>query len=290
MDEEIKDPSSANDQTKTTSPQSSDEPTQSQADSKRFFDLALDMLCTATLDTGYFQLLNPMWERVTGYTNEELRAQPFLSFVHPDDIEGTLEAASLLNQGHKVISFTNRYRCKDGRYRWIEWLSNADTEQGLIYAAARDITDRKEHEDELRRQNELLMRQAETLRELATPLIPLANNVIIMPLIGHIDQERSRQIMEVLLEGVSRHQAEIVIIDITGVQMVDTLIANALIQTARATDLLGAQVILTGVQPQIAQTLVALDIDLSMLTTRSTLQEGIVYAIQSGAKIIPDDV
>jgi rsbT co-antagonist protein RsbR len=290
MDEAINDPSGSNDQAKTASPQNSDEPTQSQADSKRFFDLALDMLCTATLDTGYFQLLNPMWERVTGYTNEELRAQPFLSFVHPDDIEGTLEAAGLLSQGHKVISFTNRYRCKDGRYRWIEWLSNADTEQGLIYAAARDITDRKEHEDELRRQNDLLTRQAETLRELATPLIPLANNVIIMPLIGHIDQDRSRQIMEVLLEGVSLHQAEIVIIDITGVQIVDTMIANALIQTARATDLLGAQVILTGVQPQIAQTLVALDIDLSMLTTRSTLQEGIVYAIQSGAKIIPDDV
>jgi PAS domain S-box len=291
MDEEINNPSSDSDEPAVTPPQNSnDEPIQSQADATRFFDLALDMLCTATLDTGYFQLLNPMWERVTGYTKEELRAQPFLSFVHPDDVEGTIEAAKLLNQGHKVISFTNRYRCKDGRYRWIEWLSNADTEQGLIYAAARDITERKEHEDELRRQNELLMRQSETLRELATPLIPLADNVIIMPLIGHIDQERSRQIMEVLLEGVSNNQAEIVIIDITGVQMVDTLIANALIQTARATALLGAQVVLTGVQPQIAQTLVALDVDLSMIVTRSTLQEGIVYAIQSGAKIIPDDV
>lgn len=258
-------------------------------DQGRFFNIALDLLCTASLSTGHFVLLNPAWERVTGWTFEELRAQPFVSFVHPDDVQPTIQAASALGTGTDIISFTNRYRCKNGSYRWIEWLSTPDLEQGLIYAAARDITDRKETEDALRQQNELLMRQAETLRQIATPLIPLADNVIVMPLIGNIDTARSRQVMEVLLEGVSANQAEIVIIDITGVQVVDTQVANALLQTARAASLLGAQVILTGIQPQIAQTLVSLGVDLGSLITRSTLQEGIRFAADSGAQIVPQD-
>jgi len=255
-------------------------------DQGRFFNIALDLLCTASLTTGHFVLLNPMWEKVTGWTFDELRAQPFLTFVHPDDVQPTIEAASTLGTGKDIISFTNRYRCKDGSYRWIEWLSTTDLEQGLIYAAARDITERKEAEDALRQQNELLMQQTETLRQLATPLIPLAENVIVMPLIGNIDTPRARQIMEVLLEGVAANQAEIVIIDITGVQVVDTAVANALLQTARAASMLGAQVILTGIQPQIAQTLVSLGVDLGSLITRSTLQEGIRFATEEGTQIL----
>ena len=104
-----------------------------------------------------------------------------------------------------------------------------------------------------------------------------------MPLIGSIDSGRAQQIMETLLEGIASHKASIALLDITGVQIIDTQVAHALIQAAQAARLLGAQVVLTGIQPQIAQTLVHLAVDLSGIITRATLQAGIAYALQGGA-------
>ncbi len=121
--------------------------------------------------------------------------------------------------------------------------------------------------------------QHNALRELSTPLIPLTDGVVIMPLIGTIDSQRAQQVMETLLEGVARHQSRLVILDITGVSVVDTQVAQAFIQSAQAVRLLGAQVMLTGIQPQIAQTLVHLGVDLSGIQTRSSLQEGIAAAL-----------
>jgi rsbT co-antagonist protein RsbR len=100
-----------------------------------------------------------------------------------------------------------------------------------------------------------------------------------MPLIGTLDSGRAQQVMETLLEGVSTHQAELAILDITGVSMVDTQVAQALVRSAQAVRLLGAQVMLTGLQPQIAQTLVHLGVDLSDIVTRGSLQAGIIYAL-----------
>lgn len=125
------------------------------------------------------------------------------------------------------------------------------------------------------RTREIVYMQRERVRELATPLIPLRDHVILMPLIGTIDPERAQQVMETLLAGVAAHHATTAILDITGVRTVDTQIAQALLQTARACRLLGAQVVLTGIQPQIAQTLVQLGADLNGIMTRSTLQAGI---------------
>jgi anti-anti-sigma regulatory factor len=101
-----------------------------------------------------------------------------------------------------------------------------------------------------------------------------------MPLIGSIDSGRAQMIMETLLEGVAHYQAELVILDITGVQIVDTQVAQAFIQAAQAVRLLGAQVMLTGIQPQIAQTLVHLGVDLSGLQTAGSLQAGIAFALK----------
>jgi rsbT co-antagonist protein RsbR len=100
-----------------------------------------------------------------------------------------------------------------------------------------------------------------------------------MPLIGHIDNARSAQIMEELLTGVQKYQADFVIIDITGVPVVDTAIANHLIQAAQAVSLLGAQCVLVGISSEVAQTLVQLGVDLSQLATRGNLQAGIAYAM-----------
>lgn len=128
-------------------------------------------------------------------------------------------------------------------------------------------------------QQQIIASQETALRELSSPLLPLAPHILAMPLIGTIDQTRAAQIVESLLNSVAAHQATIVIIDITGVQSVDTLVAQTIIQAAQAVKLLGAQVVLTGVQPDIAQTLVHLGADLSSIVTRSRLQEGIAHAL-----------
>ena len=106
----------------------------------QFFRVTLDLLCIANTD-GYFLRLNPSWERILGHTREELMAKQFFDFVHPDDLERTRQAVSTLASRQKLISFENRYRCKNGTYRSLEW--NAASTGDLIYAAARDVTERK---------------------------------------------------------------------------------------------------------------------------------------------------
>jgi PAS domain S-box-containing protein len=113
----------------------------------RFFTLSIDMLCIAGFD-GYFKRLNPAWEKTLGFTRQELQARPMFEFVHPDDLERTREQNRQVRQGGQALSFENRYRCKDGSYRWFLWNARADSEHEVIYALARDITDRKQAEEE----------------------------------------------------------------------------------------------------------------------------------------------
>lgn len=111
----------------------------------RFFSLSLDLLCIANVE-GYFIRLNRSWENILGYKIENLEHTRFLDLVHPDDIENTLEAIAHLKDNPELPFFVNRYRCRDGSYRWIEWRSASDGH--LIYTAARDITDRLKSEKE----------------------------------------------------------------------------------------------------------------------------------------------
>jgi diguanylate cyclase (GGDEF)-like protein/PAS domain S-box-containing protein len=113
--------------------------------SANHFELSRDMLGTASLD-GCFTQLNEAWEKNLGWTREELMAKPFLEFVHPDDRERTVEETSALSRGAGSVSFSNRYATKDGRWRWIEWSSRVDLSEAVIYAVARDVTERREME------------------------------------------------------------------------------------------------------------------------------------------------
>ncbi|MDQ0228074.1 RsbR protein [Bacillus sp. 7586-K] len=118
------------------------------------------------------------------------------------------------------------------------------------------------------------------LKELSAPLIPIFDNISVLPLVGTIDTERARNIMENLLFGVVKHRSEVVLIDITGVPIVDTMVAHHIIQASEAVRLVGAKCLLVGIRPEIAQTIVNLEIDLRKIITKNSLQAGIEYALQ----------
>ncbi len=116
---------------------------------QQFFELSLDLLCVANTE-GYFLHLNPVWTEALGWKEEELLARPFLEFIHPDDVAATLAEVEKLAQGHTTIYFENRYRTTSGAYRWLAWTCRPDPESGLLFAVARDVTERKKLDQELR--------------------------------------------------------------------------------------------------------------------------------------------
>ncbi|MBW4678838.1 MAG: PAS domain S-box protein [Microcoleus vaginatus WJT46-NPBG5] len=142
-----------NDQLEARISDRSNELSRSTEERDRFFSLSLDLLCIAGFD-GAFKRLNPSWTKTLGYSTEELIGRPFLEFVHPDDHVATVAEAEKLSAGSYTLSFQNRYRCKDGSYRWLSWTTGASTEHQLMYAIARDITDSKQVEDALRQKEE----------------------------------------------------------------------------------------------------------------------------------------
>jgi PAS domain S-box-containing protein len=113
----------------------------------RFFDLSIDLLCFLDF-SGYFKRLNPAWERTLGFTREKLMSRPFIEFVHPDDRERTLNQNRQVRGGGQALHFENRYLCQDGSYRWLLWNAAPDTGRGVIYSVGRDITARKQVEEE----------------------------------------------------------------------------------------------------------------------------------------------
>src|SRR5688572_15934026 len=113
----------------------------------RFFELSLDLLVVAGFD-GYFKRLSPSWCRTLGWSVDELMSRPSLDFVHPDEREKTLSARARLKDGIPAEGLVNRYQCKDGSYRWLQWMSVAYLDKGLVYAVARDITAARQAADE----------------------------------------------------------------------------------------------------------------------------------------------
>ena len=134
----------------------------------------------------------------------------------------------------------------------------------------------------------VIRQQQEAIRELSTPVLPVRSRLLILPIIGIIDPQRARQLTEQLLRGVRVNRARVVVMDITGVPAMDATVANHLVQTVEAARLLGATVIVTGLSPEIAQTLVNIGVDLSKMNTVGDLQGGIEEAERVlGFKVAP---
>jgi anti-anti-sigma regulatory factor len=144
---------------------------------------------------------------------------------------------------------------------------------------ARTVEEMSRLNADLQRTLDTQAQLVETIRQLSTPVVPLMEGVIFLPLVGHIDSNRARQTVEELLVGVQEHRARIVIVDITGVPVVDTMVAQAMVQAAQAVHLLGAEAVLVGIMPEVAQTMVSLGIDLATLVTQADLQSGLEYAV-----------
>src|SRR5262245_39236536 len=160
-------------------------------DFDRFFTLSLDLFCVATFE-GYFLRLNPAWQTVLGFSEDELRASPFIDFVHPDDRDATMRELSRVTTGGHVINFENRYRTRDGSYKWLQWFASPFIAQGLIYAAARDVTERKAAEDALRRyarEMEIAKREQEQ------------NTERLAHLVGELDVARKRAEAATIAKG-----------------------------------------------------------------------------------------
>ncbi|WP_322489582.1 PAS domain-containing protein [Chloroflexus sp.] len=225
-------------------------------------------------------------EYVCGRTLSELDGglAQWEELIHPDDRERALH---LLGEAEVKLSeydIEYRFQHKNGSYVWIldrgYFLVGPDGKAARMIGMMQNISEIKAIEFErLQMQETIIAAQERALRELSTPLVPISDRAVALPLIGVIDQRRASLIIETLLEGVATRGAEMVIIDITGVATVDTFIADALIRAARAVRLLGAHVVLTGISPEVAQTLVSLGADLSVFETRATLQDGIALAM-----------
>lgn len=134
----------------------------------------------------------------------------------------------------------------------------------------------------------IIRQQQEAIRELSTPVLPVRERLLILPIIGVIDSQRARQLTEQLLNGIRRNRAKVVVVDLTGVPGVDATVANHLVQTVEASRLVGAEVIVTGISPEIAQTLVNIGVDLGKMATVGDLRGGIEEAEKLlGYSVIP---
>ncbi|AFY92351.1 PAS domain S-box protein [Chamaesiphon minutus] len=151
---------------------------QAERERDRFFDLSLELLGVVNLD-GYFVRINPACEQILGFTSAEIMAQPYLDFLHPDDIAASMAVLESLSAGNVLVNFENRYRRKDGSYCWILWSAILEPEHNLVYASGRDITERKRDEELLRQSEELTRRILESNRD-CIKVLDLAGRLIYM--------------------------------------------------------------------------------------------------------------
>jgi PAS domain S-box-containing protein len=223
---------------------------------------------------------NSAAQHLKGWGADEIIGQHFSRFYTPEDNEKgktrfELEAAArdgrFEDEGWRVR--------KDGTRFWanviITALRDPDGSLRGFGKVTRDLSERREAEEKIKQ-------QAREIMEMATvPIVQVWEGVVLAPLIGALDSERTQQLMERLLNRITETSSPVAVLDITGVPTIDTRTAQHLIETISAVRLLGADVILTGVRPIIAQTLVHLGIDLSTVTTRSSLSAGLLMALNN---------
>jgi PAS domain S-box-containing protein len=253
-------------------------------------------------ETRYLQIVNDALVGIYHNTvdGQVIEANPaFLGFFGVDSVEeineiGLVnfymdpsrrqELVQVLQEQEHVTGFEAAYRRKDGStfHAVLTARLVADEEGQLtrLEGTLEDITQRVQAEAERERlQQDVIQAQQRAIQELSTPVIPVMDRILVMPLVGSIDSARAKHIMRTLLEGIRAHRAKVIILDITGVPIIDSGVATHLDKTIQAARLKGARTIMTGISDAVAEAVVDLGIDWSELVTLSTLQTGLIFAL-----------
>ena len=227
---------------------------------------------------GYIVSWNRGAQLIKGYTAEEIIGQHFSRFYPKAAVDRGFPAQELAAAAAEGRFEDEGWRVrKNGTQFWANVIITAlRDETGTLIGygkVSRDLTERREAENKIRE-------QAQAILDVSVPVVQIWEGVLAVPLIGTLDSQRTQDFMERLLERIVESRSEVALVDITGVPVIDTQTAAHLIETFAAVKLLGASVILTGVRPAIAQTLVHLGIDLSSVVTRPSLAAGLQVALE----------
>jgi len=257
--------------------------TQPSSDAQELVRLLVDNIrdyAIITLDPrGCVLSWNSAAERLKGWKAEEIIGQHFSRFYPPEDLQSgkTEMELRMASQDGRFEDEGWRVR-KDGSRFWANVILTAlrDAEGRLrgFGKVTRDLSARREAEEKIRKQSQEILEMA------AVPVVQVWDGILLVPLIGTLNSQRTQQLMDRLLNKVMETASPVALLDITGVPAIDTQTAQHLIETIAAVRLLGSEVVLTGVRPSIAQTLVHLGIDLSNVSTRSSLSAGLRTALE----------
>ncbi|MBN1218900.1 MAG: PAS domain S-box protein [Anaerolineae bacterium] len=228
---------------------------------------------------------NPAAGELLGTTSEDLLGRSVAEF-YGNTKERQKILTAIAEQG--VVDNWQVQGKQDGEvYFWAAVFIRPLTfhAEPCLLEAYHDLTAHKQAQlEQARLQQEIIEAQQKAIQELSTPVIPVIDQIIVMPLIGNIDSMRARDLTRQLLAGISEHRAKVVILDITGVPLVDSGVANYLTKAIRAAQLKGARTIVTGISEAVAETIVDLGIDWSEITTLSDLRTGLLVALRSLGK------
>lgn len=222
--------------------------------------------------------------RVTGYTAQQWLQTPgfWQSILHPEDRERILADVPRASKDERPLG-PYRILAKDGRVLWVQSQMMLERDAAGVplrmYGLTLDMTSFQQAQQERAALQQELADQGQRLLELSAPLIPVSEDVLVMPLIGSLDPARAQHAMETLLAGVRQHRARFVLVDLTGVAVVDARGAAALHKMTTAVQLLGGRIVLTGMRAEIGRALVALDSELSGVATCASLREAIAQLV-----------
>jgi rsbT co-antagonist protein RsbR len=240
-------------------------------------DTVADVFWMLDFEQGRMIYINPAYETLWGRPRDAIYADrmEFARAIHPEDRERVVASLPLQVRGDYAIEY--RIVRPDGTLRWLRTrtfpVPDASGRARRVVGLATDITAQKESE-------QIIRDQAAALRAMSTPLMPIHEGVLVMPIVGLMDEQRAQQLLLTLLDGVVQHAAEVVILDVTGtLGVVDSAVTNVLVSATRAARLLGARVVVTGLGPEMARGIIDLGLDMSEMVTRSTLEAGIRHAL-----------
>lgn len=213
-------------------------------------------------------------------------------YVNPEDREFLKEA--LRTEG-RIDAFRTAVRHRDGHVGYVEISARIYPEEGAVEGVMVDYSQQRAREEELRAASEALRErnarleeQQTTIDQLSLPIIEIYERTLCIPLVGALDRDRTRRLLEGVLQQVSRYQARVVLVDLTGIDQVNAETATHLISLARAVQLLGSRLILCGLRSEVARSLVTLEIDLQGIEVVATLKAALARLIRDQAKARPE--